>query len=132
MTSPGGAPRTSHPVVTQQVVVAAITLALGQAVAFGVIPAATSSKVASAAPILVGVAFAVFAAAHSVAAVFSARKVTPTANPRAVVTAADGTATMQPLVPLSLATLVAPNDAGIDSVADDYRDLTTLPQPAAS
>ncbi len=130
MTADTGTTSTTHPVVTPQVVVAAISLVLGQAVAFGLIPSATSSKVLGVAPILTGAAFAVIAAAHSVAAVFSARRVTPTANPRTTVTAADGTRTLEPLVPLSLAAVVAPNDTGIPDPTDDYRDLVTPPAPA--
>ncbi len=123
MTTPTNAPPTRHPVVTAQVVVAVITAVVGQAVAFGLIPHETSSKVLGAAPIVVGAAFAVMAAVHGVVAVFSARRVTPTANPRVVVTAADGTRSVEALVPLSLAALVAPDDTGITDPADDYRDL---------
>jgi hypothetical protein len=122
------APPTTHPVVTPQVVVAAITLVVGQVVAFGLVPEATGSKVLSATPIIVGAAFAAVAAAHSVVAIFSARKVTPTASPRALVTAADGTQALEPLVPLSLATVVAPDDTGIADPADDYRDLAVPAQ----
>jgi hypothetical protein len=130
MTAAAGKTSTSHPVVTPQVVIAAITFVLGQAVAFGLIPSVTSSKVLSVAPILVGAVFALVAAAHSMAAVASARRVTPTANPRTTVTAADGSRALEPLVPLSLAAVVAPDDTGIADPADDYRDLVTPSTPA--
>lgn len=131
MTSPGAAPKTSHPVVTAQVITAAITALLGEAVAFGLIPNATSSKVLGVAPIVVGAAFALVAAVHAVVAVFSARKVTPTASPRSIVTAADGIRTVEPLVPLSLAALVAPIEGGIETATDDYRDVAAAAQDGA-
>jgi hypothetical protein len=131
MTTPLPAKR-PQPVITPQVIIAAFTFAVGQAVAFGLVPEATSTKVISVVPIVVGAAFALIAALHSTVAVFSAKKVTPTDDPHAMVVRPDGTQVLEPLVPLSLAVQAIPNQAGVEDLSDNYSDLvaTTVDGPA--
>jgi len=127
MTALTASPRRPRPVVTPQLIVAALTLLAGQAVAFGLIPEATSSKVVSAAPIVVGAVFAVAAALHGTAAVYSERRVTPSEDPMALVTQPNGSQRFEQLVPLSLAVQVTPNTAGIEDATSDFSDLEPGP-----
>lgn len=123
MTRPTAVPKRPQPVITQQAIVAGVTFVVGQAVAFGLVPQATSSRVLSVAPIVVGAVFAVLAVLHGSVAVYSSHQVTPSADPQAEVTQADGTKRLEPLVPLSLAVTATPNQAGIEDPVDDLSDL---------
>lgn len=130
MTNPIDTQKRPQPVLTPQLIAAVITFAAGQAVAFGLIPEATSSKVVSSAPIAVGALFTVVAALHSIVAIFTARRVTPSVDPQAVVVRADGTKAIEPLVPLSLAVQAQPNPVGVEDPDDSFTDL--LPGPAVA
>jgi hypothetical protein len=123
MTALTASPKRPRPVVTPQMIVATLTFVAGQAVAFGLIPAATSSKVVSAAPIVVGAVFALVAALHGSAAVYSESRVTPREDPMALVTQPNGSQQLEPLVPLSLAVQATPNTAGIEDAPSDFSDL---------
>ena len=118
-------PKRPRPVLTSQVVISAITVLLGQAVAFGLIPQATNAKVLSAVPIVVSALFIAFGAVHSAVAAFSSKKVTPSADPRAAVVQADGTTALEPLVPLSLAVQAVPNQLGAVDRSDDFADVVS-------